>query len=93
MEDAQEEYLKDATFLGVATEAPELDSRTSFWLQAFNLLNRTRPSSMGGIAPISPCAIFELADRLKWPCTDNEALKVIIGLDDQYREMNQPQRD
>lgn len=69
---------------------PELDSRTSFWMQCFGILNRTRPASMGGIAPINPVTALELADRLQWPCEAEECLTVIMALDDSYRELNQP---
>lgn len=69
---------------------PELDSRTSFWMQCFGILNRTRPASMGGIPPINPVTALDLSDRLQWPADDEEVMTVIIAMDDQWREMNQP---
>ena len=45
---------------------------------------------MGGIAPINPVTALELADRLQWPCEAEECLTVIMALDDQFRELNQP---
>lgn len=69
---------------------PELDERTSKWLNWFSILNRTRPASMGGIAPINPVTALDLADRLQWPCDPEELLTVIIALDDQWRELSQP---
>ncbi len=56
-------------------------------MQCFGILNRTRPASMGGIAPINPVTALELSDRLQWPCEDDEVLTVITALDDQWREM------
>lgn len=71
-------------------EPPEYDERTGFWLRTFGILSRTRPASMGGIAPINPVTVLEMADRLQWPCEPDEALTVIMEMDDAWREMNQP---
>ncbi|RUR26846.1 hypothetical protein ELY33_17205 [Vreelandella andesensis] len=68
---------------------PELDGRTSFWMSAFGILNRTRPASMGGVPPINPVTVLDLADRLQWPCQPDEALTVIIAMDDEWRSMQQ----
>ena len=47
---------------------------------------------MGGVPPINPVTALELADRLQWPAEDEEVLTVIIALDDQWRELNQPSK-
>lgn len=67
---------------------PELDSRTSFWMQCFGILNRTRPPSMGGVPPINPVTVLDMAERLQWPCEPEEAITVILALDDQFRELH-----
>lgn len=77
-----------AAQLGEHAEPPEYDSRTAFWLHAFGILNRTRPPSMGGIAPINPVTILDLAERLQWPCEPDEALHVVCLLDDEHRELH-----
>lgn len=75
--------------LGVDQEAPECDSRTGFWIESFNLLCRTRQASMGGILPLNPVVIMDMADRLEWPCEYRECVEVLCAVDDTYREMNQ----
>ncbi len=44
---------------------------------------------MGGIAQIPPSSMFYLADRLQWPCSDDELLEVISRMDSAYREVHQ----
>ena len=58
-------------------------------MSAFNLLNRGRPISMGGIAPIPPQLVCDMADRLQWPCQYDEAIHVITAMDDAFRERHQ----
>jgi hypothetical protein len=69
---------------------PELDERTAQWLQWFGILNRTRPPAMGGLSPINPVTVLDLAERLQWPCEPDEAITVILALDDQFRELHAP---
>tara|TARA_R100001039_G_scaffold39087_1_gene43731 strand:- start:575 stop:778 length:204 start_codon:yes stop_codon:yes gene_type:complete len=58
-------------------------------MSAFSLCNRERPVAMGGIAQIPPSSMFYLADRLQWPCSDDELLEVISRMDSAYREVHQ----
>ncbi len=76
--------------MGVEPDAPELDERTSFWMNAFSILHRTRQPGMSGITPINPVTVLDLAERLEWPCDPDEALSVVIAMDDAFREINQP---
>lgn len=69
--------------------APELDDRTAFWINAFNLLCRGRPQGMGGLAWLPPLDILDTAERLQWPCQPDECIEVITAMDDMYRELNQ----
>lgn len=82
------EYRRVSAMLGVEAEAPELDERTAFWIEAFNLLCRARQPSMGGILPISPVTMLDMADRLEWPCEPRECVEVISALDDAYMDMH-----
>ncbi|WP_252109000.1 MULTISPECIES: hypothetical protein [unclassified Halomonas] len=45
---------------------------------------------MSGITPINPVTVLDLAERLEWPCDPDEALSVVIAMDDAFREINQP---
>lgn len=47
---------------------------------------------MSGIAAIDPVTVLDLAERLQWPCEPEEALTVIMHMDDEYREINQPSK-
>lgn len=78
--------------MGVEFDAPELDERTSFWMQVFSLCCRERPASMGGIAQIPPTKMLYLSDRLGWACEDEELLAVIDAMDAAYREIHQPKQ-
>lgn len=44
---------------------------------------------MGGIPPLSPVDILDVAERLSWPCEPHECMEVITALDDDYRERNE----
>lgn len=70
---------------------PELDERTLFWVQSFNLLCRGRPLGMSGIAYLPPLDILDTAERLNWPCQPDECLAVIMAMDDAYIQMNKLQ--
>ncbi|WP_185858862.1 hypothetical protein [Vreelandella populi] len=47
---------------------------------------------MSGIAQIPPTKMFDLSDRLGWPCEDEELLAVIDAMDTAYREISQAQQ-
>lgn len=80
--------------MGVEPDAPELDERTNFWMGAFSILHRTRQPGMSGITPINPVTVLDLAERLEWPCDPEEAISVVIAMDDCFRELNkQPEQN
>jgi hypothetical protein len=84
-----QEYLAVARALGVDEPPPELDSRTAFWVNAFNLLCRGRPQSMAGVATLPPLDILQTAERLQWPCQPDECVEVVTAMDDMYLSLNQ----
>lgn len=74
--------------LGVTEPPPDLNERTSFWINAFNLLCRGRPVGMSGIAYLPPLDILSMAEKLNWPCLPDECLAVITAMDDAYIDIN-----
>ena len=64
----------------------------SGWMRRFGVASRCRPQSMSGMAPISPIHVLELCEKLRWPCTYNEAITVLLAMDDAYREIHQPKQ-
>ena len=51
-------------------------------------MNRARPSSFAGIAPINPMDILTMAEKLDWPCSYDEAIHVLTSMDDTFRDMH-----
>lgn len=45
------------------------------------------------MTPISPVTVLDLAERLEWPCDPEEAISVVIAMDDTFREINQPRQE
>ncbi len=39
--------------------------------------------------PINPVTVLDLAERLQWPCEPDEAISVVVAMDDTFREINQ----
>jgi len=56
---------------------------------AFSILHRTRQPGMSGITPINPVTVLDLAERLEWPCDPDEAISVVIAMDDAFREIHE----
>ena len=44
---------------------------------------------MSGMTPINPINVLDLAERLEWPCDPDEAISVVIAMDDAFREIHQ----
>tara|TARA_R100000322_G_scaffold95674_3_gene60298 strand:- start:1638 stop:1781 length:144 start_codon:yes stop_codon:yes gene_type:complete len=44
---------------------------------------------MGGMLPLNPVVILDMADRLEWPCEPRECIEVLCAIDDQYLVLNQ----
>lgn len=47
---------------------------------------------MSGISSINPIDILTLCDKMRWPCSYDDAVTVLLAIDDVYREINQPKQ-
>ncbi|SEN64618.1 hypothetical protein SAMN04487952_1233 [Halomonas caseinilytica] len=47
---------------------------------------------MGGLSNINPVTILDLSEKLRWPCEPDEALSVIMAMDDTWVEIEGSKR-
>jgi hypothetical protein len=47
---------------------------------------------MSSISSINPIDILTLCEKMQWPCPYDEAVTVLLAIDDVYREINQPKQ-
>ena len=65
---------------------PEMDERTAWWLDAFDLASRERPYTNGHPLPIPPLKVLDLRDRLLWPAGSEESIAVVTAMDVTFLE-------